>query len=349
MQELFTVLRGAGAGVLLLLVLFLLVRPGKSLARRLLLMLLAGVIGYVLAPLSSGVFRVVCVFFADLIPGLFLLLVQTVFEDRRNLSRLSLAIVLISFVPGYVDFILHFTGALTVRESSDPSTWILYYLPQSLKIGILLWALTIVARDWRADLVEVRRRARMLILLVVGAYMVIVAWVELLLLDGPVPLVVETIHSAGIVLINLGFGTFLFLLQPGEFEPLPEEDAGQSTPIPEPSVAEQQALQLLRTAMDEDHAYRDLELTIRSLGDRIDVPEHRLRRLINQHLGYRNFNAYLNAYRIREAATRLRDPENSHLPIITIAIESGYRSLTTFNKAFREIQGSTPSEFRQNS
>ena len=99
--------------------------------------------------------------------------------------------------------------------------------------------------------------------------------------------------------------------------------------------------------MEQELYYRQVDLTIRSLSDYLIIPEHQLRRLINQHLGYRNFNDYLNRYRVRDAAQRLSDPKLVRLPILTIAIESGYASLTTFNKAFKTLKTMTPSEFRK--
>ena len=99
--------------------------------------------------------------------------------------------------------------------------------------------------------------------------------------------------------------------------------------------------------MERDLAYRNCELTIRKLGEELSIPEHHLRRLINRHLGYRNFNDYLNRYRIGEAATRLADPQQERLPILTIALEAGYASLPPFNRAFKAYHQKTPSEYRR--
>ena len=76
-------------------------------------------------------------------------------------------------------------------------------------------------------------------------------------------------------------------------------------------------------------------------------PEHRVRRLINGRLGYRNFTAFLNSYRIPEAQAILADPEQVRLPILTIALDLGYGSLGPFNRAFKAASGLTPTEFRQ--
>jgi len=76
------------------------------------------------------------------------------------------------------------------------------------------------------------------------------------------------------------------------------------------------------------------------------VPEYRLRRLINQQLGYRNFNAYLNEWRLDEAKQALSDPEQRDVPVSTIALDAGFQSLGPFNRAFKANTGLTPTEFR---
>ena len=88
-------------------------------------------------------------------------------------------------------------------------------------------------------------------------------------------------------------------------------------------------------------------LAIGTLADRLDVPEHRLRALINRRLGHRNFSAFLNTHRIAEAQRRLADPDQVDLPVLTIAMDLGYGSLAPFNRAFREAVGQTPTEFRR--
>ena len=99
-------------------------------------------------------------------------------------------------------------------------------------------------------------------------------------------------------------------------------------------------------AMD-DGAYRETGLTISLLASSLDYPEHHLRRLINGHLGFRNFSEFLNSYRITEARDRLSDPDRVRVPVLTTALDLGYGSLGPFNRAFKESAGMTPTEFRQ--
>ena len=99
--------------------------------------------------------------------------------------------------------------------------------------------------------------------------------------------------------------------------------------------------------MADERIYRQENITIGSLALRLGVPEYRLRRLINQRLGYRNFNVFLNNHRIEEAKAALADPSQAEVPIITIAMDAGFQSLGPFNRAFKALTGVTPTEYRR--
>ena len=99
--------------------------------------------------------------------------------------------------------------------------------------------------------------------------------------------------------------------------------------------------------MRDDEVYREPGLTISVLARRLGVSQHKLRALINTELGYANFSAYLNTYRIEAVKKALARRETQHLPILTIAMESGFNSLSTFNSAFKMLEGVTPSAYRK--
>jgi AraC-like DNA-binding protein len=139
-------------------------------------------------------------------------------------------------------------------------------------------------------------------------------------------------------------------------EPLPAngEEPGTTAPPPRPvdapagaSAADRARIEALLRLMQDQSAWRDNGLTIGALAQRLGLTEHRLRQLINRHLGYRNFSDFLNRYRLEAAAQRLRDPAEAPLPILSIALDCGYSSLPPFNRAFKARFGMTPSHYRQ--
>ena len=94
-------------------------------------------------------------------------------------------------------------------------------------------------------------------------------------------------------------------------------------------------------------SWRREGLTIGGVAQELEVPEHRLRRLINQRLDHRNFADFVNSYRIEAAKARLADPQAARTTVAAIAFEVGYGSLGPFNRAFRLATGNTPTEWRR--
>jgi AraC-like DNA-binding protein len=130
--------------------------------------------------------------------------------------------------------------------------------------------------------------------------------------------------------------------------PVPGEPVSAAAASPAlPRVEDQRVANDLQRAMAEDRVYREEGLTVAGLAKRLSVPEYRLRRHINQRLGYRNFNAYVNAFRLKEASSWLADPTRRELPVLTIALEAGFQSIGPFNRAFKAATGCTPTEFRR--
>lgn len=106
------------------------------------------------------------------------------------------------------------------------------------------------------------------------------------------------------------------------------------------------AHQRLVSIMETELAYSEHGLTIGKLSERVGLPSHQLRSLINQSMGYRNYTAFLNHYRIKAVKADLADPEKNRTPVLTLAIEAGFSSLAPFNRAFKDSEGITPSDYR---
>ncbi len=103
----------------------------------------------------------------------------------------------------------------------------------------------------------------------------------------------------------------------------------------------------LMNLLSEQKIYRKEGLTIKELAELMEVQEHRLRRLINGQLGFKNFNDFLNQYRVNEACEILTDASQNQKTILEIAYALGYQSIGPFNKAFKEQKNTTPTAFRK--
>lgn len=213
----------------------------------------------------------------------------------------------------------------------------------SLALIIDLVRVALGGRD--DDLIEKRRTIRLLLPLLVAAQAGGILVFEMFV--GPM-LTLPWIQLANALLILLlALFVGVALLQT-DSQLLVESNADLSAnqTVPDLSPAETVLHDKLISAMT-DGFYREPGLTIASLAAHLDTPEHRLRALINQRLGHRNFSAFLNLYRVEEAKSILADRDKVDLPVLTIAMDLGYNSLPTFNRAFRGETGTTPSDFRR--
>lgn len=105
-------------------------------------------------------------------------------------------------------------------------------------------------------------------------------------------------------------------------------------------------LQRLSVLMEVERVHRDPALTFAGFAARMGAPEPDVRRLINQHLGWRHFRPFLNHYRLKDAKAALADPAQAQRKILAIAFDAGFASLPSFNRSFREAEGLSPGEYR---
>lgn len=231
----------------------------------------------------------------------------------------------------------------------DPGPGWIGQLHAAAMLGFTAAALWEVARGWRDDLVEPRRVARRWVALGIGLYAAVALIVELAVRGRSVGALLPALHVLGIGCVALALAVLVarrsldVILGLRPADPLPETaPVAPSTPPAAPGRASP-ALARLTQAMAEQHAYRREGLTLAALAQALDLREGALRSLINQELGYRNFNDFLHHYRLQDAAARLTSED---LPILSIALECGYGSIGPFNRAFRQRFGMTPTEYR---
>lgn len=218
-------------------------------------------------------------------------------------------------------------------------------------IGLALLALAQTVRGWGNDLVEGRRRLRLFILIAVALHITVTVSVELAVGTDDVPMILHVLNAAGLVAIA---AVIAILLLRADLESVLPAPAATTAPVPasppvpsEEETTDPVTLVTLERLMTVDRLYRQEGLTIGVLAGKLGLPEYRLRRAINRGLGYRNFNEYLNRHRLADAKQALADPTQAGVPILTIALDSGFQSLGPFNRAFKADTGMTPTEFRK--
>ncbi|MBK8490469.1 MAG: helix-turn-helix transcriptional regulator [Saprospirales bacterium] len=126
-----------------------------------------------------------------------------------------------------------------------------------------------------------------------------------------------------------------------QFEPLNTEVEPEPGFIPE--VTDPLVEKLLRW-MEVHKPYLDPDLTLANLAGKLDVHPNLLSRVLNSAFG-KNFNDFINEYRVEALKKALNDPATNHLSLLGKALECGFNSKATFNRAFRKHTGHSPSEF----
>lgn len=117
--------------------------------------------------------------------------------------------------------------------------------------------------------------------------------------------------------------------------------------VQEEQLSEYEALARQLTAlMEEQHLYRNPDLTLAALSAEMGIQPYQLTHLLNGHF-QQNFNDFVNTYRVAEVHRLAGDPAYAHLSLMGIAFEAGFNSKATFNRAVKKVTGKTPKELLQ--
>lgn len=252
---------------------------------------------------------------------------------------------------------------------------VIYTLQMRSQFGLdalaVIWAYWSVIHTWAEDLMDRRRLAR--VFFVAGCGPVVAAGIALYFISithtVEFALYVDLFISAAILVLGMMGVVFFTDVSPGLFSAGGNASNSESAPGGAPQAeffpgsiqqestikdtdsevelhSNQSFLYTLEQVMLGQARFKEMGMTLAVLAKYTEIPEYRLRSVINRDLGYRNFNAYLNHYRIAHACELLGQPKNQH-SILDISMECGYKSLSTFNKAFKDITSFTPSEYRK--
>jgi AraC-like DNA-binding protein len=328
-----------GAIALLALWSWLLIRDHRSeLAARLAVAMNAAICCYLVVTADwyreASLGGLVLALGAGATPGLFWLFTRAWFNDEKQIGWGSIALVLLSVANMLVMQLSYLEGGAVNRV-----TGIIF------RIGMLAFAAAGLWAAWRGrggDLVEGRRILRPRIVAAVGGYVIIIAFTEIAVFNAAAPRWIIGIVGSSIVFITLLFCAAMFGMRQADlFGPVAAAKSFSNKPPTDDPLADK-----LSAYMQAEMAWRDEGLSIAELAARLGEQEYRLRRVINGQLGHRNFAAFLNGYRLAEVKAALTDVTQREVPIITIALDAGFGSLGPFNRAFREAEGITPSEYR---
>ena len=279
--------------------------------------------------------------FASSIPALVWLLARLFFVDSK-----AIPIWFWLFWVGYmVAWLPDFKDEHSLGTAGD---LLFGLLPQLIKLGFVAHAILMALMGRSSDLVNQRLKLRVPIAAGAGLVTSIVILVEIWVGGRSLP-AIDAVGSALFFVISLVTNVYLFTIRTELFEIFAPQVSSKRFDSAKRSnelraEGKKDEMEAIVKRVVAERIYANHGATIGDLADLVGIPEYRLRTMINQGLGYRNFNQFLNHYRIDEASRRI--VASPTLPILTIALDVGFKSLSSFNKFFRETHGCTPTEYR---
>ncbi|QHS61573.1 helix-turn-helix domain-containing protein [Chitinophaga agri] len=120
-----------------------------------------------------------------------------------------------------------------------------------------------------------------------------------------------------------------------------------TSPAPIPPSVIDEVVPLLIKAMEQDKLYLNPELNLSLLAQHVRLPQKTISAVLNQHL-QKSFNEFVNEYRISAFKEKIAAAQQEQFTILSLAYESGFNSLPTFQRAFRNNTGMSPREYMNN-
>lgn len=277
--------------------------------------------------------------FSIAVPFSFWTLSKTIFDDNFTWKS-SYAIWMIVIILMHT-FLFLLNGYVWNDLSGD---WkiIAFLPPYLLSMFFVIMGIFEALRNYHADLILVRLRFRYPFILISALVMFITLSSLMALQHDTLPLGFELVQKIAIVILTFYFSINQLQFKSDFFDEVQPQKSRNNR-----IVFDEDLLLKLNHQIEQEKIYRTESLTIRDFAEIIEVKEYKLRQLINQQLGFRNFNEFINSYRIKDACAMLLDKNKKEANISEIAFELGYTSLSPFNKAFKQVTGTSPKIYRK--
>jgi AraC-like DNA-binding protein len=341
----FDLMGRGGSIALLLLWSWVLIRDHRAeLSARLAVLMNLAIVCYLLVTAGPArppsFFGLLLALGAGATPGLFWLFARAWFNDEKTVSRTGVILVLLSVLNTLVMQL-----SFRTHDSINDIAGVLFRIAMLCFAGAAFWE---VWRSREGDLIEERRNIRPRLVAAIATCVVLIAFAEVAAHNGIAErfgfVGHEMVRAIGspIILITFAFCAAMLGMRRPDLFGAANGKPKAATPL----ANDDPLMHKLLEHMKSELPHRDETLSIAKLAAQLKEQEYRLRRTINGQMGHRNFASFLNGYRLAEVKAALVDPTQKDVPIITIALDAGFGSLGPFNRAFREAEGMTPSEYR---
>lgn len=135
---------------------------------------------------------------------------------------------------------------------------------------------------------------------------------------------------------------------PAELQPAPAPETAAAR-YERSGLTDREAARLkdaLTALMDTERLWRDSDLTLADLAERLSTTPHKVSEVLNSELG-QSFYDFVNSYRVREVQRRIAAGESQRVTMLALALDAGFASKSTFNTVFKKHTNQTPSDYRQ--
>lgn len=103
---------------------------------------------------------------------------------------------------------------------------------------------------------------------------------------------------------------------------------------------------VVKKYIEDNKSYLNPEISLEIIADALKMSTSSLSQIINQKSNY-NFSDYINALRVEKSKLLLTDSEFESYTILSIGLECGFNSKSTFYTAFKKFTQTTPTEYKK--
>ena len=102
----------------------------------------------------------------------------------------------------------------------------------------------------------------------------------------------------------------------------------------------------IKNLVEGEELYLNPDITLVELAERLKMGSHELSKILN--VGFeKNFNDFINSYRVMAVQEKIKNKETEQFTMLSLAMDAGFNSKATFNRAFKKFAGMSPTEYQR--
>ena len=143
--------------------------------------------------------------------------------------------------------------------------------------------------------------------------------------------------------------SIFFHLPSFQQEPVPKVSGPKQAEYKKSGLQKSEVSRLAKQVLDymeKEEAYLDEDLSLPRLAKSLNRSTAQISQLINQEY-QQNFYDFVNTFRVKKAEKMLLNPAYDHYTVLGIGLECGFKSKSSYHRAFKKFTGKSPSQYRK--